>query len=74
MTREEVQRLLERMETWPPAKQLMFYHLLEWLDGRCEAPELTPEQDAELDEALAAAERGEFASEDEMKSVFDKYR
>lgn len=74
MGKEEIQSLLERVETWPADKQLAFYHLLHWLDRRDDGPELTPEQNAELDEALAAADRGEFASEDEMRAVFDKYR
>ena len=36
--------------------------------------ELTPEDEADLIEALAEMARGEFASEDQVGAVFSKYR
>ncbi|MGK6315010.1 hypothetical protein [Neorhizobium sp. DT-125] len=35
--------------------------------------QLTPEEEADLKEALAEAKRGEFATEDEVRAVFAKY-
>ena len=35
---------------------------------------LTPEEEADLMEARAEMERGEFATEAEVKAIFDKYR
>ena len=35
--------------------------------------ELTPEEEAELDASLAEAERGEFATDDEVCAVWAKH-
>lgn len=35
---------------------------------------LSPEEEADIDEALAEVERGELASKDEVRSVLAKYR
>jgi predicted transcriptional regulator len=38
------------------------------------AAELTEEERADLREALAEAERGEFATDEEVEAVFARYR
>lgn len=38
-----------------------------------EVIELTPEEEASLAESLAQAERGEFASEEEVAAIWAKY-
>lgn len=36
--------------------------------------DLTEEQYAQLDEAIAEADRGEFATDEEVRAVFRRYR
>jgi len=47
--------------------------LLDILDDKPVEFELTPEQEAGLKEAIARADRGEFASQAEVEAVFRKY-
>ncbi|MGO9007366.1 MAG: hypothetical protein ACLQIQ_21995 [Beijerinckiaceae bacterium] len=35
--------------------------------------QLTPEEEADLDASLADAERGEFATDDEIRAIWAKY-
>ena len=39
-----------------------------------EVYELTPDELADIEEAEAQAERGEFASDEEIKALLDRYR
>lgn len=36
--------------------------------------DLTPEEEADLEDAMAEMARGEFATEEQVKAVFAKYR
>ena len=47
--------------------------LLDFLENEHIDFELTPEQEAELKEAIARADRGEFASQSDVDAVFGKY-
>ena len=43
--------------------------------GEGEPPiQLTPEEEADLAEAEAEADRGEFATDEEVQAIFAKYR
>ncbi|RWX75543.1 hypothetical protein EPK99_17750 [Neorhizobium lilium] len=42
-------------------------------EGEGEIYQLTPEEEADLDEALAEAERGEFATDEEVRAMWAKY-
>jgi predicted transcriptional regulator len=44
------------------------------LMGDADATDIPDEHKAEIDAAIAEIERGEIASEEEMKAVFDKFR
>lgn len=48
-------------------------HLLDLLDDKPVEFELTPEQKAGLKEAITRADRGEFASQEQVDAVFRKY-
>jgi len=76
MTNDQIQAILERVHTWPADKQRLALDLLMWIEGRDDedAVELTPEEEADLEEGLAEADRGEFVPEEEMKAFFAKYR
>jgi hypothetical protein len=76
---EHMNKLLEeavaRVQTLPPEMQEQAARMLLTYAGE-EEPicELTPEELADLEEAQAEMSRGEFASDAEVKAVFDKYR
>lgn len=75
MMKQQIQTILEDFDTWPADKQLLAYEVLKWIQGKDYEPlELSPEEEAELDEALAEADREELLSEEEMKAFFDKHR
>lgn len=76
MTKEDYEAVLEKVRTWPREKleDAAAMLLTINMDVEEEYDELTPEELAELDEATAAADRGEFASEEEIKALFDLCR
>lgn len=58
----------------PPERQdELAVHLLDLIEGQDVEFELTPEQEAELKEAIARADRGEFAPQSEVDAIFRKY-
>jgi hypothetical protein len=76
MVDKELQAIVDRIQTWPAEKQRLAHDLLIWLEAKDEddASDLTAEDWADLEEGLAEADRGEFVSEEEMRTFFDKYR
>jgi predicted transcriptional regulator len=75
MTKEEIQAILERVTAWPLDRQEDLARMaltMEEVDG--EEFDLTEEDWADLEEGVAEADRGEFASEEEVKSLLDLYR
>jgi predicted transcriptional regulator len=75
MTREEVGDVLDRVRTWSEDQQVEAAFLLLLLEERRKGVyELSQEEEAELDEADRQIERGEFATDEEMKALFDRYR
>ncbi len=47
--------------------------LLQFAGIEQEPYELTPEEEADLDASLAAAERGEFATDEEVRAIWAKH-
>jgi hypothetical protein len=76
MLTKEILAIVDRIQTWPADKQQLAYDLLTWIEDKDEddASDLTEEDWADLEEGLAEADRGEFASEEELKALFDRYR
>jgi len=75
MTRDEIQALFERVLTWPPERLDDVGEILLRMEEANEAADdLTEEDWADLEEGLAEADRGEFASEEELQALFDLYR
>jgi hypothetical protein len=75
MTRSEVDAVLERVRSWPEEEQEEAALLLLALEERRKGVyELSVEEIADLEEALAEMERGEVASDEEVRAVFDHYR
>lgn len=58
----------------PDAAKDEIAHVLMQLAGEEAAPiQLTPEEERDLAEALAEAERGEFASDEAIRALWSKY-
>ena len=73
MTKQEVQAILDRVLTWPPEKQEAAADLLLMLEAQAEFYEPTDEERAAIREGLAQAERGEFATDEEMAKLWRKF-
>jgi predicted transcriptional regulator len=74
MTKEQIEEILNRVRTWPADLQEDAVRMLLAMEATDAEPlELTPEEIADLEEALAEADRGEFATEEEVKAVFRRY-
>lgn len=69
---ELVERALAVMRTLPPEKQ---EELAQMVLFRAEQPvvQLTPEEEEALSLSEAAAARGEFASEEEIRAIWAKH-
>jgi hypothetical protein len=75
MTQEEIDNVLQKVRTWPKEKQEDAASMLLAMDDVDNAVyELTPEEEADLDEALRELERGEIASAEEVAAVFTRSR
>jgi hypothetical protein len=70
-----LQDVLRRVEAWPRERQEEAARvLLELEAGEEPVYQFTDEEAADIDEALREIERGEVASEEEVKAVFNRYR
>jgi hypothetical protein len=75
MNLEEIRAIFDRIPTWSEDQQQLALELLKWVESPDDdAEDLTPEDWADLAEAEAEADRGEFASEEEIQAMFDRYR
>lgn len=75
MTKEEIKALFDRMQAWPDSRreEVALYALaLERLGPGVYM--LSDEERADLEEGIAEAERGEFASDEEVAALFNRYR
>ena len=75
MTKEQIEAIFERVRIWPLEWQEDAARtLLRW-NGRTVRSTTSPEEDwADLDEALAEAEREEPVPDEEVRALFDRYR
>lgn len=75
MAKPEIEAVFERVRTWPEHRQQDVVNVLLEMErqgiDRCE---LSAEEEADLDVALQEADRGEFATDEEVAALFDKYR
>lgn len=75
MTRDQIDAILERVRSWPPERQEDAANVLLAMEAEGTAPyELSEEERADLEEGLAEADRGEFATEEEVAAVFARFR
>ena len=75
MTRNEIEALLERVRAWPDERQERAATILLALEAEDEGEYvLSDEELAAIEEAEAQAARGEFATDEEIRALFDQYR
>lgn len=75
MTKADIEAVFERVRTWPIERQEDAVNVLLRMEAIGTEPyELDDEERAALDEALAEADRGEFASDEEVAAFFAKHR
>ena len=75
MTKDQINEIFERARHWPLEQQEKAAALLLALEEQgTEVYELTPDELADIEDAEAQAERGEFASDEEIKALLDRYR
>lgn len=75
MTRQQLAVLLERAEAWPAEAQKELVRVAIEIERRhMGVYRLNDEERADVREGLAEIKRGEVASEDEVKAVFDRLR
>jgi predicted transcriptional regulator len=69
-----LEQALAKVRALPDAAQDELARLLLQLAGEDQAPiQLTPEEERDLDEALAEAERGELVSHEAVEGILAKY-
>ena len=70
-----LKEVMRRAETWPKERQEEAARLLLEMEARdATIYQLSDEEAADIDEALKEVERGEVASEEEVKAVFNRLR
>jgi hypothetical protein len=71
---KRLEKALEAVRQWTPDRQDAAAEVLEHMDRLVTAPyELSPEERADLEDALAEARRGEFASDAEVAAMFARH-
>ena len=75
MTKEQIEQIFARVRTWPPERQEDAAQMLLRMEEQGVEPyKLDEDERREIEAALAEAERGEFASDEEVEAVFNRYR
>ena len=70
MTRSEIDAVLDRVRTWPLARQQRIAAALLAIEQEGDAPyRLSDEERGDIRAGLAEAARGEFATEMEMSAI-----
>jgi predicted transcriptional regulator len=75
MKSKELAALVERVESWPEAAQQQLAAIgLEIEQDLSGVYHASPEELKAIDEGVAAADRGEFATDEEVEAVLAKFR
>jgi predicted transcriptional regulator len=70
-----LKEVLERVETWSEQDQEKLAQVILEVEAQLlMSDDLTPEQLKAIDEGVAAADRGEIASDEQVKALFAKFR
>ena len=75
MTKPEIEAVLDRVQTWPPERQEDAVRVLLEMEAETTGVyHLTEDDRREIELSMAEARRGEFATDEEVAAVFDRYR
>jgi predicted transcriptional regulator len=75
MTKEQIEAIFERVRAWPAEKQEEAASILLALEAEPDdVYVLSEEERADVEAGLEEARQGKFASDEEVKALFDRYR
>jgi predicted transcriptional regulator len=75
MTKEQIDSVLERVRSWPVARQEDAAQLLLAMEAQGSKPySLSEDERADIEAALEELARGEVATDAEVAAVFNRYR
>jgi predicted transcriptional regulator len=74
MTKEQIETVLDRVRSWPKERQEEAVEMLLYLETKGEVYILSDEERESVRQGLAEAERGEFASDEEIEALFGRFR
>ena len=75
MTKSQIEAVLERVRNWPPERQQDAARVLLAMEAEDAGTyRLSPEERADLQSALEEVARGEFAPDEEVAAVFNRFR
>lgn len=75
ITKDQIDAVLERVHSWPKARQEDAARILLALEAQTVEPyALSDEERTELEAALEEAKRGELATDAEVEAVFAPHR
>ncbi len=79
MTKAEIDAVLDRVKMWPPEKQEEAMRVLLEIEAGAKGEsvgvyQLSPEELADIEDGQAEIRRGEFATDEEVAAVFNRYR
>ena len=74
MTKDQIEAVLERVKAWPKDRQEEAVNVLLAIEAEPDVYVLTDEERADIEAGIAEADRGEFASDEEMAAFFKRIR
>lgn len=75
MTKEQLDAVLDRVRSWPQARQEDAVNMLLTMEKLGAEPyRFSPEEREDIDAAVAEFSRGEVASDSEVEALFARYR
>jgi predicted transcriptional regulator len=73
MSKDQIKEVLDRLLTWPPARQQDAAEMLLWLEAKeGELYHPSDEEWSAIQEGLDQAKRGEFVPDDEMDEFWKR--
>jgi predicted transcriptional regulator len=76
MTAKVLQEVMQRVEAWPEAAQAELAEIALEIDAglRAGTYHATPKELEGIDRGLRTAREGRFATDDQVRGIFEKYR
>jgi hypothetical protein len=75
MTKEQLEAIFDRVRSWPAERQEDVARTLTEMEAAgTDVYILSPEEEADIENGLEEARRAEFASDEEMKALFERYK